>query len=65
MLYEVITLKALSDLSKRAMDTARIGFKMLKNPIIGIVPDKKLSRQITMDDKKRKSRRSIFEVRTP
>jgi len=25
---------------------------MLKNPIIGIAPDKKLSRQITMDDKK-------------
>jgi len=36
---------------------------MLKNPNIGIAPDKKLSRQITMDDKKRKSRRSIFEVR--
>jgi len=38
---------------------------MLKKPIIGIAPDKKLSRQSTMDDKKRKSRRSIFEVRIP
>jgi len=38
---------------------------MLKKPIIGIAPDKKLSRQITMDDKKRKSMRSIFEVRIP
>jgi len=43
----------------------RIGFKMLKHQIIGLVADKKLSRQITIDDKKRKSRRSIFEVRIP